>query len=88
MKEMLIAAALLAVAPAALATETCPQVPKESWLRPEEIQARLQARGFDVRRVKREGTCYEVSAVDLKGRKVKAYVSPADGSIVKEKVKS
>ena len=88
MKEMLIAAALLAVTPAVLASETCPRVSKESWLRPEEVQSRLQARGFDVRRVKREGNCYEVSAVDSQGRKVKAYVNPADASIVKEKVKS
>lgn len=89
MKGKLIAAALLAVFPAAaMASETCPQTAKENWLRPEEIQVRMEAQGFEVKRVKREGSCYEVRAKNREGKRVEAYVSPADGAIVKEKVKS
>ena len=78
-------AALLAAAPA-FASETCPSVPKDKWLRAEEVQARLQAKGYDVRRVKAEGNCFEVKATK-DGKRVEAYVNPADGKIVSEKVR-
>lgn len=86
MKSACIAAALLVAAPA-LASETCTDSPKEKWLRPEEVQARLQARGYDVRRVKAEGTCFEVKATK-DGKRIEAYVNPVDARIVHEKVKA
>lgn len=84
MKAAFIAAAL-AAAPA-LATETCPDTPKDKWLRPEEVQARLEQRGYDVKRVKKEGTCFEVKA-SKDGKKIEAYVNPSDASVVKEKAR-
>ena len=84
MRTVLIAA-MLAAAPA-LATETCPDTPKDKWLRAEEVQARLAQKGYDVKRVKKEGTCFEVKATK-DGKKVEAYVNPSDASVVKEKVK-
>jgi hypothetical protein len=85
MKSLVIAVALLAAVPA-LAGETCPETPKGSWLSPEEVQARLEKKGYDVRRVKREGSCFEVKAVK-DGKRVEAHVSPVDAAIVKERVK-
>ena len=82
MKTLMFAAAL-AAAPA-FAAERCPDVPKEKALRAEEVQARLEAKGYEVRRVKMERGCYEVKA-KKDGKPVEAYVSPADGSIVREK---
>jgi hypothetical protein len=84
MKALVIVAALAAVP--ALASETCPETPKDKWLRPEEVQVRLEQRGYDVRRVKKEGSCFEVKAV-RNGQRVEAYVNPADATVVKEKVK-
>jgi len=87
MKMKLLAAALLAAAPSVFAADNnCPATPKEKWLRAEEIQLRLESRGYEVRRIKREGGCFEVYA-KKDGKRVDAYVSPADGAIVKEKVK-
>lgn len=85
MKALVIAAAL-AAAPA-LATETCPDTPKDKWLRPEEVQVRMEKLGYDVRRVKKEGSCFEVKATK-DGKRIEAYVNPADGRIVKEKAKT
>lgn len=86
-KGWFIGAALLAAAPAFATEPTCPETPKDKWLRAEEVQARMEARGYDVRRVKREGTCFEVKATK-DGKRVEAYVSPADAAIVKETVKA
>jgi hypothetical protein len=85
MKTACIAAALLVAAPA-FASPTCPETPKDKWLRPEEVQARLQTKGYDVRRVKAEGSCFEVKATK-DGKRIEAYVSPADAKVVSEKVK-
>lgn len=86
MKTAFIAVALLAATNAIAGDTACPQTPKERWLRPEEVQARLASQGYDVRRVKKEGTCFEVKATK-DGKRVEAYVNPADGKIVSEKVK-
>lgn len=85
MKAIIIAVGLAAMP--AIASETCPAIPKDQWLRPEEVQVRLEQKGYEVRRVKREGTCFEVKA-SKQGKRVEVYVNPADASIVKEKAKS
>jgi hypothetical protein len=86
MKTALIAAALIGAAPA-FATETCPGTPKDKWLRAEEIQQRMEKKGYEVRRVKKEGNCFEVKATK-DGKRVEAYVNPADATIVREKASS
>ena len=86
MKAMFFAAVLLAATPA-LATEKCPDVPKEKWLRAEDVQAQMEKKGYEVRRVKKEGSCYEVKGTK-DGKQFEAKVNPADGSIVREKAKS
>ena len=85
MKAASIAAALLAATPA-LASETCQDTPKDKWLRPEEVQVRMQQKGYDVQRVRKEGSCFEVKATK-DGKRVEAYVNPTDATIVKERVK-
>lgn len=85
MKTVIVLAALLAAAPA-FASERCPEVPKDKWLRAEEVQARLQARGYDVHRVRVDGGCFEVKATK-DGKRVEVHVSPADAKVVSEKVK-
>ena len=84
MRIALVAAALAAAIPAFAAETRCPEVAKDKVLPAQEIQSRLAAKGYDVSRVKREGSCYEVKA-KKDGKRVKAYVSPADASIVSEK---
>lgn len=86
MKTVLIVAALLAATPV-LATEKCPDTPKDKWMRAEDVQAQMEKKGYEVRRVKKEGTCFEVKG-KKDGKRIEAYVNPADGSIVKEKASS
>ena len=85
----LIPVAALFMAPAVMAADaTCPETPKADWLRPEEVQVRLQSQGLEVKRVKREGSCYEVRAKNREGQRIEAYVNPTTAAIVKQKVKS
>ena len=54
----------------------------------EEIKSSITAKGYDVRRVKREDGCLEVYAIDKQGARVEIYLHPVSGKIVKIKKKS
>ncbi len=79
LKTITLAGALaLAFAAQAGATglATCDSGPKEGWQPSETLVKQLEAKGWKVRRVKVDGGCYEVYAVDDKGKRVEAYFHP------------
>ena len=53
-----------------------------------EVKSMVTAKGYDVRRVKREDGCLEVYAIDKQGSRVEIYLHPVSGKIVKIKKKS
>lgn len=52
------------------------------------VKSSMTAKGYRVRRVKRENGCLEVYAIDKQGSKVEIYLHPVSGKIVKIKNKS
>jgi hypothetical protein len=71
-------AALMLASSAASATglATCDSGPEDTWQSQETLQKQLEARGWQVRRIKVDGGCYEVYALDDKGNRVEAYFHP------------
>jgi hypothetical protein len=64
----------------------CTTVPKASWKPASEAEALAKAAGYEVRRSKIEGTCYEVYGV--KGGKLyELFYSPADLKLMHTKAK-
>jgi len=55
---------------------TCDSGPRESWQAEEKLAATLKEKGWQVRRIKEDGGCYEVYALDEKGQRVEAYFHP------------
>jgi hypothetical protein len=72
-----VAAAVLA-SPIAGATglATCDSGPKSTWQPVEKLEDLLKKKGWTIRRVKEDGGCYEVYALDDKGQRVEAYFHP------------
>jgi len=73
------AVALLALAalPArATGLATCDSGPREAWQPEEKLTAQLKEKGWQVRRIKEDGGCYEVYALNEKGERVEAYFHP------------
>jgi hypothetical protein len=64
--------------PAAQATglATCDSGSRESWQAQEKLAALLKEKGWQVRRIKEDGGCYEVYALNDKGERVEAYFHP------------
>ena len=55
---------------------TCDSGPRESWQAEDKLAATLKEKGWQVRRIKEDGGCYEVYALDEKGQRVEAYFHP------------
>ena len=67
----------LAAAPAsATGLATCDSGPQSGWKPQETLQKQLTDQGWQVRRIKVDGGCYEVYAIDNKGQRVEAYFHP------------
>lgn len=72
------AAAFTLAASGAQATgfATCDSGPREGWQPQDKLSAMLKEKGWQVRRIKEDGGCYEVYAVDDKGQRTEAYFHP------------
>ncbi len=71
------ATALIATSSAfATGLATCDSGPQESWQPQEKLQKMLTDKGWQVRRIKVDGGCYEVYAHNEKGERVEAYFHP------------
>jgi hypothetical protein len=55
---------------------TCDSGAKESWQPQDKLEKMLTEKGWKVRRVKVDGGCYEVYALNDKGERVEAYFHP------------
>lgn len=69
---------LLPLVPASQATglATCDSGSRSTWQSQGKLDKQLRARGWKVNRIKIDGGCYEVYAIDDQGRRVEAYFHP------------
>jgi hypothetical protein len=54
----------------------CDSGPEEDRAPKEQLENQLVEKGWEVRRIKADGGCYEVYALDEKGERVEAYFDP------------
>lgn len=80
MRKSLVLSAFVGLAAAgqAFATglATCDSGPEDQWQPKAELEKRLVEKGWEVRRIKVDGGCYEVYALNEKGERVEAYFHP------------
>jgi hypothetical protein len=55
---------------------TCDSGPSSGWQPQAKLEQMLTSQGWKVRRIKVDGGCYEVYALDAKGQRVEAYFHP------------
>jgi hypothetical protein len=70
--------ASLFVASTAQATglATCDSGPKTGWQPQAKLEQTLKDKGWTVRKIKEDGGCYEVYALDEKGQRLEVYFHP------------
>lgn len=62
---------------------SCTKQPKSKWISVSAAKAKAKAQGYEVRRVKSEGSCYELYGFDKKKNKVQIFMNPATGKVMK-----
>jgi len=75
---VIVASVALAFSAATCATglATCDSGPQETWQPQAKLEELLKAKGWQIRRIKIDGGCYEVYALNEKGERVEAYFHP------------
>ena len=78
MQKFILAAVIVLAATSSQATglATCDSGKPETWQPQEKLEAMLKEKGWQIRRIKIDGGCYEVYAVTEKGERVEAYFHP------------
>lgn len=71
-----LAAAVAALPAHATGLATCDSGPKEGWQPQATLEKRLIEQKWQVRRIKVDGGCYEVYAMNENGERVEAYFHP------------
>ena len=75
--SLLLTAVLFAGTPTfATGLATCDSGPRSGWQSAEKLEKELTEKGWKVRRIKEDGGCYEVYALNEKGERVEAYFHP------------
>jgi hypothetical protein len=67
---------LLSIEAFATGLATCDSGPQETWQPQAKLEKQLTEKGWTVRRIKIDGGCYEVYALNEKGERVEAYFHP------------
>ena len=69
----------------ALAGPRCTDAPRDQWLPPATMTARILKDGYTIDKFKVSGQCYEIYGQDKDGNEVEIYFDPTDGHIVKRR---
>lgn len=67
---------------------TCDSGSKSTWQPVEKLEAQLKEKGYTVRRIKEDGGCYEVYALNEKGERGEFYFHPVTLEAVPTKAKT
>ncbi|MEI7973284.1 MAG: PepSY domain-containing protein [Bdellovibrio sp.] len=71
---------MLALQPLALASKkNCTNEPKEKWMKIEDFKKKIEAQGYQIRKFKQPGTCYEIYGKDSQGKSIEIYFNPVTG---------
>ena len=73
---VLMAGFMLSGAAGATGLATCDSGPKTGWQPVEKLEQQLKEKGYTVRRIKEDGGCYEVYALNEKGERGEFYFHP------------
>ena len=84
--QALVITAGLAAGSTAFAAANCQAHPKSEQIPQATFENALKKHGFDVKKFKTGGNCYEMYGKSRGGKKVEMYFDTKDGSIVKKEI--
>ncbi|MEN9724085.1 MAG: hypothetical protein RJB38_2071 [Pseudomonadota bacterium] len=65
----------------------CLSHPKSEWISEGEMKKRLEEQGYQIKKFKVDGNCYEIYGKDRDGKRVEIYFDTKTGAVVKSQVR-
>ncbi len=94
MRTNFVAAAALVsmvLAPSAYASSgdmRCTTAPRETWMKIEDLAAKLTGQGYTVREIEFDDGCVEAEVTEGGGARLELYLDPVNGDVVKQERKN
>ena len=82
----LVATSCLVIAPAFAGGDDCTD-PVTDWRPKEQLRQKVEAKGWEVKRIKVDDGCYEIKGYDRKGHEIEAKFSPASFEVIEFEIK-
>ena len=73
---LVIGGCMVASVASATGLATCNSGPQSGWQSEDSLKKKLMDQGWQIRRVKIDGGCYEVYAMNERGQRVESYFHP------------
>lgn len=86
MLKFLALCVALAVSGTAFAKADCPAHPKSEWMKESDARAQLEAEGYNIKKFKVDGNCYEIYGHNKAGKKVEIYYDTKTLAVVKSEI--
>lgn len=65
------------------AAASCPAYPKAEWMSEADAKAKIEAQGYQIKKFKVSGNCYEIYGHDKAGKKAEVYFDAKTLDVVK-----
>ena len=85
-KKSCLFIALAFAGTSAFAGANCPKYPKSEWMPQDEAKSKIEAMGYQIRKFKVDGNCYEIYGRNKEGKKVEIYFDTKTLEVVKAEV--
>ncbi|GAB7542711.1 PepSY domain-containing protein [Cupriavidus sp. 8B] len=70
----------------ALAGAKCVAHPKAEWMKEADAKAKIEAQGYNIKKFKVDGNCYEIYGTTKEGKKAEIYYDTKTLDVVKSEI--
>ena len=81
-----LALLLGALSTGAFAGAKCAAHPKSEWMSEADAKARIEAQGYNIKKFKVDGNCYEIYGTTKEGKKAEIYYDTKTLDVVKSEI--
>jgi hypothetical protein len=74
------------VAGGAYAAANCPSYPKNEWMLQSEAKAKIEGKGYVIKKFKVDGNCYEIYGTTREGKRAEVYFDVKTLEVVKAEI--
>ena len=86
MKRAALVIALTLASSTAFAGAKCEKHPKAEWMKEADAKAKIAEQGYNIKKFKVDGNCYEIYGTNKEGKKAEVYFDTKTLAVVKAEI--